>query len=448
MGAGSFGFYIAERLIQEDHDIVVIDIKNSILKKFEKTYDVLTVRGNGASAEVLIEAGIEQADMLLALSNSDEANIVACTMAKYYGVSKKIARITNNVEMYFPLRSEEYLSRMGIDCIVNPEYSCALDFYNSIMSMGITEQVNFAGGEVTLGGLRIPKNCPLVKIPLKEFKGIEDSEIRFVAFSRAGNVSIPCGDDFFEEGDEVFFICTRESSFSIMDFFKIESCLPKKVVIAGGNAIGFHLAQMLEKEKIEVKLIEKNEDKAAQVSDHLSKTIVFHGSSTEPELLGQLDLPDVDAFVAVTDNDENNILSCVLTKQMLVKKSYCLVQKSEYLDILPTMMKIDGVFDVKPVVINTIVKFLRKSSVASVATLHHINADVVEIIVDEDSKVLNKKISNLKFPSGAIIGAVIQDGKVVFAKGSQMISLGDRLIVFYLPHTQKKINAIFGKRIF
>ncbi len=447
MGAGSFGFYIAERLIQEEHNIVVIDKKTAVLKKFNENYDVLTIQGNGASADILQRADIEHADMLLALSNSDEANIVACTMARYYGVQKKIARITNNVELYFPINSEEYLMRMGIDFIVDPDYSCAQEFYNSIISTGITEQLSFACGDVSLGGFRVPKNHPFARVKLKDMEDIEDQEIRFVAFSKGGHVCIPRGEDYFEEGDEIFFICVREKLSILMNWLKIALHLPKKVVIVGGNAVGFHLAQMLERQKIEVKMIEPDEAQASQISDHLSKTIVFHGAPTDPDLLEQLNLPDVDAFVTVTDNDENNILSCVLTKQMLVKKTYCLVKKSEYIDLLPTMMKIDGVVNVKRVVINTIVRFLRKSSVASAATLRDIDAEVIEIIINQDSKVLNKKISDLDFPSGAIIGALIHNGKVMFAKGSQVISLHDRLVVFYLPHVQKRINSIFGKKV-
>lgn len=448
VGGGTFGFFIAERLIKEQHDIVVIDKNESVLKVFDDNYDVMTIKGNGASSDILLSAGVEDADMILALTNLDEINIVACTMAKYYGVNKKIARITNNVDLYFPNKTEEYFSRLGIDFIADPERACAQEFFNSILSTGITEKMSFAGGQVILGGFRVTKEHSLAGIKLSDMQDLQNYEMRFVAFAQqGGHVCIPSGDDSFEEGDEVFFMCSKQELEELMTFLEITQRLPEKVIVVGGNYVGLHLAQMLERKKIDTYLIEPDPKKAEELSEMLSRAIVFNGVPTDPDLLDQLNLPDVDAFVAVTDDDENNILSCVLTKQMLVKKTYCLIKNSEYVDLLPTMMKIDGVVNVKKVVINTIVKFLRKSSVRDAATLREIDAEVIEVIVSQDSKLLNKKIADLKFPSGAIIGAIIHNDKVIFAKGSQVISLNDRLVVFYLPHVQERVNSIFGKRV-
>ena len=447
VGGGTYGFFIAEKLLHENHDLVVIDTDKNKLNKFDDTYDVMTIQGNGASSKTLIKAGIEHADMIMALTRSDEVNIVACMMAKYYGVNKKIARITNNADTFFPNNSEEYFSRIGIDFLIDPERSCAEELYNLITSSGITEKMSFASNKITLEGFRVPKDHPLIGLRIKDMPEIERLEMRFVAFSQSGVITIPYGNNSFCEGDEVFFMCARERLADIMVWLNLGQYTPKKVVIVGGNHTGLHLAQMLEKDKINVRVIESNIETAEEISDELNKAIVFKGHPTDLDLLEELNLPDVDAYVAVTEDDENNILSCVLTRQMLVKKTYCSVMKSEYADLLPTMMKIDGVVDIKKVVINTVVRFLRKSSVAAAATLREIDAEVIEIIVNQDSKVLNKNIADLKFPSGAIIGAIVRNDEVIFAKGSQSIELHDRLIVFYLVHVQSKINSIFGKRV-
>lgn len=447
VGGGNYGRFIAEKFLNESHDIAIVDKDERCLRLLDETYDILTVHGSGASAEILLKAGIKDADMLLAMTDSDEVNIVACSVAKYYGVPQKIARITNDTERYFPSNTEEYLSRLGIDFIIDPERACAQEFYNLLTTSGITEKMDFANGRIMLEGFRVPKGHPLIGVPLKDIANRTIEEGRFVAFSRHGHIIIPRGEDAFCEGDEVFFMCPKDRVPMILEWLGIGRHMPESVVIVGGGRIGFYLAELLEKDKIQVKLIESNQERASMISEILSKTIVFRGDASDPSLLEELNLPDVDAFVAVTKDDEKNILSCVLTKQMLVKQTYCLVRKSEYVDILPTMMKINGVINTRKVVSSSILRFLRTNRIAAAAALKEIDAEVIEIIVDQDSKVLNKRISDLHFPRGAIIGAIIHNDDVIFARGDQRISLHDRLIIFYLPQAQGKIRSIFGRRL-
>lgn len=446
VGAGQYGYFITEKLRQENHDIAIIDLDQKPLNEIEEKFDVLTVKGNGASAECLLKAGIKEADMLIAITDSDEINIVSCSVAKYFGVAKKIARITADLDKYFPEHSESYLERFGIDFVVNPEQACADEFCKLILTSGMTEIMDFVDERIALGAFRITKDFPFLGTALKDLENPIIHNIRFVAISRKGMTLIPRGIDTFEEGDEVFFMCEKQSVHDVMTWVELVEHIPERVVIAGGNRIGMYLARELERNKIEVRLIERDQKRAEYLSDELNKTIVFRGDMTDPNVLEDLNLPDVDAFIAVTENDENNILSCVLSKQMLVKKTFCLVRRPEYIDLVSTMMKINSGINPKRVVINSIIRFIRSGNIASIASLREIEAEVVEVVIEKQSKLIDQRLADIDFPEGAIIGTIIRDEEAIFASGHVPLKVNDRLLVFYLPTVESKIRQLFGQK--
>ena len=425
ISAGIYGHSMSEKLSQEGHDITVIDQDEQRIEALKANLDVFAIMGNGTNINILKEANIKQADMLIAVTDKDEVNILSCIMAQYYNVKTKIARMTN------------------------PELACAQEFKSLIMTSGIIEEVAFADEKISLVGCKIKEDASILGRPLKDI-GSEEvlTGVRFVAISRQGNVIIPRGEDSILKDDILYFMCAKKIVNDVLVWLNVRSYVPSRVVICGASNTGVFLAKLLEEEKIGVKLIEEDAKRADFVSQILPKTMVFNGSPTDEDLFSNVEVPDVDAFVSVTLDDEDNVLSCVLAKQMLAKKTFALIRKAKYVDLVSSMMKVDGVINPRRVTVNSILRFIRKGKLASATSLRELNAEVMEVIIEEHAKVIGKKIVDLKFPKEAIIGAIIRDGNPLFATGDYVLQEGDHVLVLLLPSVVSKVESIFSRKLF
>jgi trk system potassium uptake protein len=449
VGGGLYGYFITEKLRAENHDIAIIDTDKEKIDEINANLDVLAINGNGASVSILEKAGIKDSDMLIALTDSDEANIVACMIAKHYNVKMKIARISGDIDNLENVDNKGFIQSLGIDLVISPEIACASEFESLVMSSGIIEETKLADEKVSLVGCKIGDNASIID---KKLKNLNSEKIlyglRFVAILRETNVIIPKGDDNICKEDIVYFMCDKRMVQDVLVWLDVPNYVPDRVIIVGATDIGVALAKRLEDKRVDVKMIEGNEQRASDVSENLKRTMVFNGVATDDSLLTNVGAADVDAFVAVSVDDEKNILSCVLARQMLAKKTFCLIRKPEYVDLVSSVMKINGVINPKHVMINSILRYIRKGNLASAVTLRELEAEVMEVVVDKNSKVVGKKIVELNFPKDAVIGAIIENKKVLPATGDYILKVGDHVFVLLLPTAIHKVESIFSNRLF
>lgn len=432
VGSGEVGFDVARILSMEQHDVVIIDIDQDALSQARERLDVLTLHGNGTSAAVLEEAGIKNADLMIAVAAVDEVNIISCMMASRFGVKTTVARVRSG-EL---AQSGGILdaSDFGIDLIIHPEESASAEVVRLIRRASATDVLNFAGGRLTLVGMRIDKDSPVVGKSLKELSYEYGSTVFLVAaISRGIRTILPVGSEVIRANDQLFILAhPKEISPIIKMVGKHEGKL-QQIMILGGNEIGARIASTLASEKNKrVKLVEPRREVAEKLAEDLGNVLVLHGQGTDIDLLAMEGLGEMDAFVAVTDDEESNLVTCLLAKHLGVHKTVALLSKGAYIPISQTI-GLDAAVSAKLAVSREILRYLRGKHVLSVATIHGLDTEILEIEAQPRSKVTKGPLSELKLPRGLIIGAVITQKKTTIATGSTEVAPGNRVLVFVMP---------------
>lgn len=442
IGAGGVGFNIANMLTQENHNVTVIDIDARKIANLNNEMDLMAIEGNGASPQTLKQ--VKNSDMIIAVTNNDEINILACLVAKNFNIDKKIARVSNSE--YFNSPESLTKEQLGIDLIIDPEKLCAQEIINIINFPESTEAVEFAGGDAKLIGVKLtePNRITGKKlIDLREEPEIE--KIRFIAISRNKELVIPHGDTEIKQDDTVYIMGHSKDLQCIYSYVGIKNNACKKALIGGAGRISEYLAQDLENAGVEVKIIEKDHQKAREISSRLKKTLVLEGSITDSQLQISAGVEDTDFFISLTDDDETNILSCVLAKKNGAKKVIPLIRKHEYTNIVSSIAKIDIPVGTKMFAINAILKFLRKGVIGSVAALRGVDAEVLEMTIDNETFATGKSISELKLPKEVIIGIVIRDKEVIIPTGNLVLQPADKVAVFTKPSDVDTVEKLFTK---
>ncbi|NND72374.1 MAG: Trk system potassium transporter TrkA [Rhodothermales bacterium] len=443
VGSGEVGFDVARILSMEQHDVVVVDIDSEALANCSDKLDVLTIHGNGTSASILDQAGIKQADLMVAVAAIDEVNIIACMMASRLGVKTTVARVRSD-EL---ATSDTVLNArdFGIDLLIHPEESAAAEVVRLIRRASATDLLTFADGRLQLVGMRINKDSPAVGKSLAEL----DQELpsllyRVTAISRGIRTIIPGGSDVIRANDQIFVLTRpKEISAVLKQMGKSDSKL-HQVMILGGNEIGARVASALAGEKNKrVKLIEPDREHAEHLAETLPNVLVLHGQGTDIDLLATEGLGEMDAFVAVTDDEESNLVTCLLAKHLGVKKTVALLSKGAYIPISQTI-GLDAAVSSKLAVSREILQYLRGKHVMSVATLHGLDAEILEIEVQPRAPITHGPIMELKVPKGLIIGAIITSKKATIAAGKSELHAGDRAIVFVMPKHIKQAESLFN----
>ena len=444
VGAGEVGFHLAKMLSNENHDIVIIEDKQENCLKAQENLDIIAIQGNGASIEKLIEAGVRDSDMLIAVSNSDEVNIVSCILANKFGVEKKVARV----------RNPEYTSKdalitpeqLGIDMMIHPEEEAAAEIIRLIKRSSATDVIDYKKEGVQILGIRIDsRDASIVGKPLNEVtKEFSNIIFRTVAIYRNGRTIIPKGKDLIFYKDQIFIIAKVEYIHSILKLVGKEDEKINSLMILGGGKIGRLVATELEKMKdIDIKLIESDREKSQIIADQLNRTLVIQGDGTDIDLLATEGLSDMDAFVALTNDDEDNLISSLLAKHLGVKRVLALINKFEYIPIINSI-GLDAAVSEKVSTIDAILRFIRRGKVISVATLKEIDAEVMEIVAQEGSPIANKQLKEIGFPNSAIVGAIFRDNEVIIPVGTSRIEPNDKVIVFALPEAISKVEKYFS----
>jgi trk system potassium uptake protein len=431
LGAGQVGGSVAESLVSEHNDITVVDLEPQRLRTLQERLDLRTVLGSGAHPSVLTEAGIEDADLLVAVTQSDETNLVACRIAaRMFNVPRRIARV--RATDY--LANERILGEDGfdVDLSICPE-QILTDYIVKLVEFPEALQVlDFAGGKVSLVAVRAFSGGPLVGHPLKDLRRhIPNIDARIVAIFRGDGSIVPDGDTVIEAGDEVFCLAAAEHIREVMRELRRMDRPVKRVMIAGGGNIGLRLARALE-ERYSVRVIEHNKRRCELLAARLGEALVLNGDTTDEELLENENVAEMDLFVAVTNDDENNIMSSLLAKRMGARRVVSLINRRSYVDLLQSG-QIDIAISPAQATIGTLLAHVRRGDVVAVHSLRRGAAEALEAVVHgdrESCKLTDRRVNELDLPPGTTIGAVVRGGKVIMAHHDTVIRAEDHVIVF------------------
>lgn len=442
VGAGDVGSDVAQLLATEQHDVAVIDIDEDVLQAVRESLDVLTIQGNGTSAEVLEEAGIRDADLLVAVTAVDEINLIACMMADRLGVPTTVAR-TRTDEMaraHSVLEAKDF----GIDLVIHPEESAAVEVTQLIQRAGATDILTFCDGDVQLLGVRLDPDAPVVGRPLHEVM-IEHTEVEFriKAIVRGGHTHLPDGDEILKAGDQIFVLTRPTSAEPVVRILGKDAVSIDRIMILGGTRVGAAVAHRLSAQNGKrIKLIEPDPDRAEQLAEQLPETLVLNGDPTDIDLLVREGLADMDAFAAVTDDQESNLVTCLMAKHLEVYKTVAQLSKAAYIPI-SQQIGLDAAVSKKLAVAREVRRYLRGTHVKSVATIHGLDAEILEIEASPGSPITRDPLHSLGLPSGLLVGAVEHNGTTEIATGTTRIEAGDRAIVFVLPTQVQAAEDLF-----
>jgi len=439
-GMGDVGYQLAKQLSQESHDIIAIDVNQQRLSYSDAMADILTINGSSTSIQVLERANISKADLLVAVTSSEEVNITTAILGKKLGAKKTIARIAN-AEYLTPDLGINF-SEIGIDYMIYPEQLAATETVNLIHRTAATDVLDFEKGKLLVLGLKLDKKAPVIHKKLSDVsKEYTTENFRIVAIYRNFRTIIPTGNDKFLPNDQVFVITTPEGMDMVLKLSGKENLKFDNIMILGGGKIGRRVARLLES-TMNVKLIESNKEKSYELADTLKNTLVIQGDGRDIDLLAQEGIIDMDAFIALTEDAETNIITCLMAKHLGVTKTIALVDKVDYVPLAQTI-GIDSLINKKLIAANNISRFIRRGEVLEIATLEGIDAEVLEYIVHSNAPVTQKKVKDLHFPKEAIIGGVIRDGKSFIIIGDSQIRPNDKVVVFSLPQGVKKTIKFF-----
>jgi len=441
VGAGEVGYHLAERLSQENQDVVVIEADPEQAERASELLDVMTVVGNGASIPVLEKAGVRDARILLAVTSQDEVNLISCLAATRLGVDYTIARISN--PDYYARGSVLSRERLGIDMMINPEREAAKEAFQLLRSAAATDVANFAGGRVQLVGLVVREKAPVCGKTLAQL-GEENRTYRYVtvAIVRDGETIIPDGASTIEAGDQIYILSPTSEVASIPPLAGYDPFELKRVMIAGGSAEGQFLAEILEENGIECTILDHDRRRCLELAEALPKSLVLHADATDLELLEMEGVSGIDAFVAATGHDETNLLSSLLAKTVGAHKVVSLIEKFDYLPLVPKV-GLDAAVSPRMSAVNAILRYVRRGRVMTVATLKGIEAEAIEFRVAADAPIANTLIADLPFPEGGVIGTIIRGDEIIIPKGADQVLPGDEVIVFALPEAIPEIETLF-----
>jgi trk system potassium uptake protein len=431
VGAGEVGSHLAKRLLYENHDLVLIDTNPERCSLAQEALDVSILQGSGSSQSVLKQAGLESADMLIAASGVDEVNLIACMVADKLGVKRKVARVRNRD--YYSEAAILSPKDLGVDLFIHPEDEVIEEIFWLLMRGAASEVFEFENGLILIVGLKLDADCPYINTPLKEIGHEEERRnFRVVAILRGDKTIIPVGEDYIYKNDQIF-ICTKKDSLpQVLKMTGKSDQKLEKILILGGGRVGQGVAKRLEEKRFKVTLVESNKEKSFRVAEELRKTMVVHADGTEIDVLVREGLMDMDAFVATTSDDEDNIISCLLAKHFKVKKAIALVNKTTYLPLMP-IIGIDSTVNIRLATATAILRFMRRGEIVSAAAFHGLEAETVELEINRGGKVMGKPLRGLHLPEGILVAAIVRGKEVLIPYGDSTIQKGDKVIVFALP---------------
>jgi len=448
-GAGQVGFNIARQLAAEHNDVTVVDQSAQLIKRVSEQLDARTVIGHASRPDILAQAGAAEADMIVAVTVADEVNMVACQVAhSLFDVPTKIARV----------RSQEYLrpewrglfagERSPIDVVISPEVEIAQAVTRRLISPGATDMIPFADDQVRVVGVFIGEGCPIIDTPLRQLTELfPDLHIRIMGIFRAGVVRVPHGDEEVHVGDEVYFAVETPHMIRAMRAFGHDELEARRVVIVGGGNVGLFLARQLEEEHqtVSIKLIEAIPERANFIASMLKKTIVIQGNALDNEILDEANTGTAETVVAVTENDEVNILASLLAKRAGCRRAITLINNAAYPPLMSSL-GIDVSVNPRAITVSSVLHYVRRGRIRSVYSIKDGIVEVIEGEAVETSSLVGSPLRDVKLPEGIVVGAVVRGEAVLIPRGGTIIEPKDRVILITPANTVRRAEKLFSVR--
>lgn len=442
VGGGGVSYELARNLSEKEHDVVVVEKNEEKAKRFKEALDVMVIENDGANAAVLEQAGVKNADMLVAVTQADEVNVIACMVAKQYEVPITVCRIRN--PEYAGDSSVLTPQQLGIDVVINPEKLAALEISKMLHFPDASEMEYFNHGKVMMVGITVEKEADITGVPLRDLPinpdaiivGIKDPKGKFI---------VPGGDDIVHPGNKIYLLGKSKALKDLSSLLHHEQKRINQVTIMGGGMIGVQLAQLLEKSKqhFNVKIIEKDVERCGALCRDLDKTLVLEGDATEIAMLEEEDTDRADAVVAVTGDDRSNVVVALLARQFGVSKIICEVMRPHYVPVYSTL-GIDSVINPRILAASQILRLTRKEHAVAFSLLQDEKAEVVEIVLPDNARVSNQKIIDAHLPKGMLIGSIVRGDEVIVPRGETELQPEDHLVIFAIPEVSAILDRYFA----
>lgn len=439
-GAGDMGYHLAEQLSYDNKDITLIDTDREVLDYVASKLDVLTVQGDATSFEILKRANVNRASMVLAVTTSEKTNIVTAVLAKQLGAKRVMARVRNH--SYLEAENVAYFQNMGIDNLISPTMLCSKHIFNMIENSSFTEVFDFEGGKLNIVGVTLDQSNPLVNQRIMDTKTnpiFED--IRIIAILRDQKTLIPRGSTIIRNNDHVFFISNKKNTQSILEVLGQEKVTIKNVMIIGGDDMALTTALRLE-DHFRVTLINKDKERCKWLAENLKDSLVINGDYKNVDLLIEEGLEQMDAFLALTDSSETNIIASLTAKNHGVYKTIAHVDTREYIHISHSI-GVDSLINKKLVAANEISRFLKKGTVEAVSGIYGVDAEFIQYSVCKNNRLVKNPLRGLHFPDSAIVAGVIRGEQVFIPDGDFQLDLNDKAIVLALPEAKNALEKLF-----
>ena len=434
------GFHLAKSLAELDHSITVVDPHSELLQKLEREMDILAIAGDSTSFEVLQRADVQSCDLLLAVLHDESINIITSILAKKMGAKRTVARISN-VE-YLQPKNRNMFRTLGVDEMVCPERIAAKEIINLLNHSIATEFFDFSNGLLSMYLIRLDENASVINKTMREIVvEYPEIEVRIVAILRNNETIIPNSTVTFKKGDLAYIISKPRQLDPIKKVIGSIDVDIKSVMIAGGGRIG-RLAALDLENKMSVSLIDENRSRCEGITEYLDKTLIINGDATDTNLLKEEGIEQIDAFVAVTNSTETNILTCLHARKYGVKKTIALVENTDFIN-LSQAIGIDTIINKKLITASYIARFIVKGDAVSAKWLSGTNAELIELTVREKSKATKMPIKDLNIPQGATIGGIIRGNQAILPTRDTQILAGDKVVVFTLPKVMYSISKLF-----
>ena len=444
VGAGEVGFHSAQKLSEENQDVVLIDKDFEKIKRITDNLDVQALLGSGTSPEMLKNCGVKDADMLVAATDSDEANLIACLLARNLNKYILIVARVRNPEY---LEEKELFGKdmLGVDRLINPESAMVETILNLMMVPGASDVIEFVDGRIKLIGVTIKSGSPYVGCKLLDIQGPK-REVLIGAIVRGEKVLIPHGEDVIQENDLVYLVARSDEVDKVLSFLDAKEEGLRRIIIVGAGEAGTALAAALDKTKLNVKIIERDAQRCKNIAEQLERVIVINGDGTDKSLLQEENISEVDFMVAVTGDEENNVLISLLAKELGVKKNITRISKLSYIPLV-SAIGIDTIVSSRLSAVRAILQYIRRGKIISVAPLKGEHAEAIEAEALETSDITNTPLSKLKFPKGALLGAIVRGEEIIIPNGQSVVKEKDRLIIFALHKVIPKLEKLLTVKL-
>ncbi len=441
IGAGEVGYHIARFLSREkDLEVVVIDTDATKLRRISEELDISTIEGQGGSPEILKEAGANEADILLAVTNSDETNMIACLVAKaLFNVKRKIARIRN--DEYFTNKTLLSRENLDIDPAINPELESAKAIIRLIEAPFAYDVEDFENGLIKVVGFRVGENSLAAGKTLKEFREKAREKILVGIIQRENKTIIPKGKDKIYENDIIYIPVQKDDLLKTASLIRGGLKKVNNIIIVGGGRIGYLVAREIEQKDITVKIIEKDPERCKFLTKKLKRTIVLHGDGADSSLLEEENIADMDVYAAISNNEELNIMSSLLAKRLGAKKVITVVNRTDYIPLAHSL-GIEVVISPRLITASSILRYVRKGQILNLTAIAEDMAEIIEAGVGPTSYFVGKALKEARMPKSALIGAIIRNGDIIIPGGDDVIQEGDKLIIFTLRESIKEVEEL------